>query len=38
MLSGAPSGGVGQTYSPDTIQSSSTNDQMARKPRKDKGV
>jgi len=30
-LSGAPSTRVGQTHSPGTIQSSSTNDQMERK-------
>ena len=35
-LSGAPSGGVGQTHSPGTMQSSSTNDQMEWKLRKDK--
>ena len=35
-LSGAPSTGVGQTYIPDTMQSSSTNDQMEWKPRKDR--
>ena len=35
-LSGTPSRGVGQTYSPGTMQSSSTNDQMAKKFRKDK--
>ena len=37
-LSGAPSGGVGQTHSPGTIQSSSANDQMAWKLKKDKRV
>ena len=34
-LSGAPSGGVGQTHSPGTMRSSPTNDQLARKLRKD---
>jgi len=37
-LSGAPSTGFGQTHSPGTMQSSSTNDQMARKLRRDKVV
>ena len=37
-LSDAPSTGVGHTHSPGTMQSSSTNGQMARKLRKDKRV
>ena len=37
-LSGGPSTGVGQTHSPGKMQSSSTNDQMEWKLRKDKRV
>jgi len=37
-LSGSPSIGAGQTHSPGTMQSSSTNDQMEWKLRKDKKV
>jgi len=37
-LSGAPSTGVGQTHSPSTMQSSSTNDQMEWKLRKGRQV
>ena len=37
-LSGAPSTGVWQTHSPGTMQSSSTNDQMEWKFKKDKRV
>jgi len=37
-LSGAPVTGIGQTHSSGTMQSSSTNDQMERKLRKDKRV